>query len=238
MASINIFLLCYNEELMLPHTLHHYKTRFPSATITIFDNFSTDRSVEIATHAGCNVSTYDSKGQQDEKLLVWVRSHKWKEFVKSGWVIMCDMDEWLDATEEDLRMEEIKETTILKTQGINMVGESQVADYSDLQPADIKRGFFDDNMSKRICFFYPMISMEYWFGAHKCFPQGRVQYSEKTYFLKHYDLLGAEYLVEKHRKRYERNQLSRMNGMNGHYLNERDKTIQIYQEALARSVFL
>jgi hypothetical protein len=79
---------------------------------------------------------------------------------------------------------------------------------------------------------------EYWFGAHKCFPQGRVQYSEKTYLLKHYDLLGAEYLVEKHRKRYERNHLSRMNGMNGHYLNERDKTIQIYQAALARSVII
>lgn len=238
MASINIFLLCYNEELMLPHTIHHYKTRFPSATITIFDNFSTDRSVEIATQAGCKVATYDSKGQQDEKLLVWVRSHKWKEFVQSGWVIMCDMDEWLDATEDDLRAEEIKETTILKTQGVNMVGESQVADYSDLQPADIRRGFYDDNMSKRICFFYPSISMEYWFGAHKCFPQGRVQYSEKTYLLKHYDFLGAEYLVEKHRKRYERNYLSRMNGMNGHYLNERDKTIKIYQEALARSVII
>ena len=50
---MNIFLLCYNEELMLPHTLKHYKTRFPNATITIFDNYSTDRSKQIAEEAGC-----------------------------------------------------------------------------------------------------------------------------------------------------------------------------------------
>jgi glycosyltransferase involved in cell wall biosynthesis len=234
---IHIFLLCYNEELMLPHTLRYYKSRFPSAVITIFDNYSTDRSAQIAEEAGCRVVKYDSKEQQDEQLLIWVRSHMWKKYVtEDSWVIMCDMDEWLDATEDELREQEQKGVTVLTTQGINMVGESQTADYSDIDLFDIQKGFYDNNMSKRICFKYPEVAMEYWYGAHKCFPQGRVFYSEKTYFLKHYDFLGEEYLVEKHRKRWERNQLSRLQGMNGHYFCEREKTVEVYRSALARAI--
>jgi len=46
--KIDIFLLCYNEELLLPHTLKFYKTNFPNATIHIVDNYSTDSSCDIA----------------------------------------------------------------------------------------------------------------------------------------------------------------------------------------------
>jgi hypothetical protein len=56
--------------------------------------------------------------------------------------------------------------------------------------------------------------------------------------MKHYDFLGPEYLVAKHRRRWERNHLSRMNGLNQHYFNERDKTIEVYQQALARAIVL
>lgn len=236
---VHIFLLCYNEELMLPHTLKHYKTNFPNAIITLFDNHSTDRSVEIAKEAGCNIAYFASSEQQDEQKMIWVRSHMWKKHVeKASWVIMCDMDEWLNATEADLEKEKEKGSTILMTQGVNMVGESQVADYSDIDLFEIKKGFYDDNMSKRICFYYPMVSMEYWYGAHKCFPQGYIMYSETTYLMKHYDFLGPEYLVSKHRRRWERNHLSRISGMNQHYFNERDKTLEVYQQALARAVTL
>jgi hypothetical protein len=151
---------------------------------------------------------------------------------------MCDMDERLDATQEELEEETRKGTTVITTQGVNMVGESKTADYSDINLFDIQKGFYDDNMSKRICFKYPTVSMEYWYGAHKCFPQGHVVYSEKTYFLKHYDFLGEEYLVEKHRKRWERNHLSRSNGLNQHYFNEREKTMVVYQTALSRATIV
>ncbi len=236
---IHIFLLCYNEEQMLPYTLQHYKTNFPNAKITIFDNHSTDRSVQIAKEAGCDIAYFASNEQQDEKLMIWVRSHMWKKYVNdASWVIMCDMDEWLNATEADLEKEKEKGVTVLTTQGVNMVGESQKADYSDINLFEIKKGFYDENMSKRICFYYPTVSMEYWYGAHKCFPQGHVVYSDTSYMMKHYDFLGPEYLVEKHRKRWDRNQLSRESGLNQHYFNERDKTIQVYQQALARAVAL
>lgn len=223
---------------MLPYTLQHYKKQFPSATITLFDNYSTDRSCEIAEQEGCQVVKFDSKEQQDETLFIWIRSHLWRKYVTDGWVIMCDMDEWLDITEDELYVEEIQGTTIITTKGFNMVGESTKADYSDINLFDIKRAYYEPNMSKRICFKYPDVIMEYWYGAHKCFPQGNAVYSTREYFLKHYDILGAEYLIDKYRRRYERNATSRSIGCNGHYIVDDNKTREIYQSALNRSIHL
>ena len=235
--ALHVFLLCYNEELMIPHTIQHYRSRFPQCSITLFDNVSTDGSVLLAESLGCRVIPYHTRGQQDEKHLIWVRSHMWKEYVPKEpcWVIMCDMDEWLDITEEELRAEEAKGTTVITTQGVNMVGESQRADHSDIHLASLTKGYRDANMSKRVCFRYPTVSMEYWYGAHQCFPQGHVQWSPTVYLLRHYDYLGEEYVVEKRRKRWERNALSRQMGVNGHYAKERETNVAVYREALANA---
>jgi hypothetical protein len=221
---------------MLPHTIRHYRTCFPDCVITIFDNYSTDKSCEIAEKHGCHIRKYESGDKQDEKYLMWVRSHLWKEFVTEGWVIMCDMDEWLDITDAELEEEDSKGTTILMTQGFNMVGESQTADYSDISLFDLKRGYYDDNLSKRICFKHPTVAIEFWWGAHKCFPHGEIHYSEKTYFLKHYNAIGEAYLISKLQNRYLRNLENVMNGINGHYTNDVDKIKGEYRRFVGMSV--
>jgi len=237
--KVHLFLLCYNEEVILPYTLRHYKKNFPNAEITIFDNYSTDRSVSIAEEQGCKIVKYDSNGQQDEVLLIGLRSHLWKKHMDKGWVIMCDMDEWLDMTEEQLEEEDRKGTTIITTKGFNMVGESKKFDCSDIDLFEIKKGFYDENMSKRICFKYPEVSsIEFWYGAHLCFPQGHIVYSSESFLLKHYDILGEEYIIDKRSKRYERNQINRMSGINGHYTFDKDTLRSVYKTYLENAIII
>lgn len=52
------------------------------------------------------------------------------------------------------------------------------------------------------------------------------------------NFLGEEYLIEKHIKRYARNEVMRYRGMNGHYLHERDKIISIFRSIYDKRVLL
>lgn len=234
--KIQLFLLCYNEELLLPWTLEYYRSRFPDADICLLDNYSTDGSCEIARRSGCRVEQFESGNQQDEHLMIWVRTHMWKKVARDGWVIVCDMDEWLDITAEELEEEDRTGTTILTTQGLNMVGESTRADLSDIVLADLCKGFYDENFSKRVCFKHPDVAMEYWYGAHKCFPSGNIVFSKKTYLLRHFNFLGEAYLIDKHKKRHMRNAGSRHRGLNLHYLDDDVSSAKIYRENLATAI--
>lgn len=215
---ISVFLLCFNESALLPHTIKHYKKYLPSCNITILDNESTDNSVKIATELGCRVVKWSSKNILDEFKQTAIKNNCWK-YVKTGWIIMADMDEFLCVTEDDLNEEREKGSTILKVLGCEMLGNSGTLDLSDIDLQEIKKYVDCPMESKKLCFLRENINeINYEYGAHACRPSGnRIQYSSTTYINKHMSILGLKFYINKYVSRHKRSENMRKHNMATHY---------------------
>jgi len=89
---LSVCIITYNEEENLPRCL----ASVPFADeIVVVDSYSTDRTVEIATHAGCRVIMQEFLGFVAQKnIAVRAASHPW--------VLCLDADEWLMPGAEDV----------------------------------------------------------------------------------------------------------------------------------------
>lgn len=234
-ASIHIFILCYNESVLLPETIKHYKTMLPSSIITIYDNESTDKSVEIARNLGCNVISWSSGNKIDDYKYLEIKNNCWKH-IKEGWVIVCDMDEWLCVTERDLAEETKKGTTILSIRGYNITGDSKDIDLKDTALHLLKRGYYNIWETKDLCFHLPEIKeINYDPGAHSSHPIGHVRYSLKKYINKHMNSLGLPYLINKMKIRYKRASEMRKKSLATHYTCNTNKIKRNYAKEIKKS---
>jgi hypothetical protein len=242
-TPIHIYVLCYNEELLIPHTIAHYRRYLPSAVITIYDNESTDRSAEIARTLGCEVVSWNSENIQNEYIQRDMRNNIWKKGPENGWKMMIDMDEWLCVTESELREEEAKGTTILRVKGVNVMGQSQSPNLEDMTFDDLEslnRVVDWSQESKNLCFLTPLVrEMNYTHGAHACFPNGpRIQFSEKRYYNKHMENLGLPFFIQKFVRRAERNKIMHAHQINLHYTDDIKKITDRYEELMGQSYVL
>ena len=237
--NVNIFILCFNEEVLLPRTISFYKKNIPCCKITILDNESTDSSPKIAKELGCEVITWTSnfKDMIDDLQYRKLKNNCWKS-IKDGWIIMIDMDEWLCVNEKELFQEKELGTTILSVQGINMIGESVKKDLSDIEDLnDIVKYRQKNEESKSLCFLREFVDeMNYNYGAHKCSPKGaRIRYSRKLYYNKHMLLLGYPYYEDKQIKRFLRSSEMQKINLATHYTDDKKKIKQDYEDALYQS---
>jgi hypothetical protein len=231
--SLHVYLLCHNEEVLLPHAIEHYRRRVPGVTFTILDNESDDRSVEIARGLGCTVQTFSTGGKLDDVILRDLKNDVWKH-IADGWVIVADMDEWLCVTEADLAREERSGTTLLRTFGLNVFGESASAVLDDIDLHALNTGQPHPPESKAICFRRPQIAeMNYRVGAHVSAPAGEVRWSRRTYLLKHIAWPGETFMVHKHQLRYARGKEQQALGLGAHYTDDGAKVAARHAEARA-----
>jgi glycosyltransferase involved in cell wall biosynthesis len=89
--KIEIYTVCFNEERILPYFLRHYSQY---GKIVVYDNYSTDSSVEIAQNGGAEVRLFDTRGQFDDTTNVSIKENCWKGS-QAEWVIIVDMDEFV-----------------------------------------------------------------------------------------------------------------------------------------------
>ena len=61
--SVAILIPCYNEELTIGKVIDDFKKQLPNATIYVFDNCSTDKTIEIAKSRGATIHKEPRQGK-------------------------------------------------------------------------------------------------------------------------------------------------------------------------------
>jgi len=218
--DLHVFSICFNEELMLPYFIQHYK-KLGAKKITIYDNFSTDLSRQIIRESGCELIDYDSKEQIRDDLYLSIKNNCWKK-TDTEWVIVVDIDELLEPPVFDL-----DNCTIVNTKGYDIAG---------LPPSRL--GVANELYNKR-CMFRPSEIKEINFapGCHSAKPVGNVVGSDKFANLLHYRYISEEYNYNRYLLYQSR--LSEINKKYGWGLQysqvEREKIHQQFQTVLANA---
>lgn len=196
--TIHAHIICWNRADVIHLTIGHYK-KFCDK-IFIWDNFSDDKTREIAESLGCEVKLFGVVGSLDDGEYKALKNGCWKGS-PADWVIIVDDDEILYSEDIKfiLRQASTRGETIFKPQGISI--------HSELMPKEdwleIRTGRKDNNYSK-LCVFNPEAIREigYEYGCHthmKDFPKGRLIFSEMPLYLLHYRSVGGvERLIKRH----------------------------------------
>lgn len=163
---ITIYTFTFNEENFIRNFCEWYRHRFPHCDIVVFDNYSTDRTLEIAAEFGCFIRKWDTEGKFNDLELAHLKNNCWKNSL-TDWNIVCDIDEFLDVFPKDL-----KGCNILRTCEVLMTSIHEGRPHSV-------------SGSKRICFNKSVGNINFQVGAHKCFPNFPI-YSEQVFFLYHF----------------------------------------------------
>ena len=231
-----VYTTCYNESTILPFFLKYY---FSFADeIVVYDNSSTDNSVEIVnSYENTRVVRYNTGGIRDDILLV-MKNNIWKEArARFDFVIMVDTDEFIYYPDMKKLLRYCKKTgkTIMKPTGFNMVSE-KLPRY-DLPITDqVRNGVYEWHENK-CCVFDPnkIREINYTVGAHKCVPRGRVRWFRSPDLkLLHYKYLSKETYL----RRIKDSRQSDVNRKNnwGAYLDYPEQHhIDLYDSLLAKA---
>lgn len=210
---ICIYVVTFQEELMIPYFIRHYRKNFPDCRIIVYDNHSTDATVKIAEAAGCEVIPYDTGNKLDDMKYLEIKNHCWQG-QKERWAMVVDCDELCDITAEQLEKEERGGATMIRFDGINMVNHK-----NNLDVHNIVNGVKDPMYSKSYLFDTKYVTeINYNPGCHKCLPIGHIVKSDLTYLCYHYKYINADLMISRYKRNAQRmSQYGRSKGMGSHY---------------------
>jgi len=208
MVKINLYFINWNDSFYFPFIKKHYG-KF-CHKIIMYDNHSTDNSVEIAEGLGFEVRTFGNPNELDDHEYLIIKNNCWKEARgKADFVIVCDADEFLYHENLNLLLNryKLKKISIPSTQGYEVVSES-------LPVQDIfecKTGFKNKKFSKSIIFNPHLIEeINYNYGCHNHKARGTINKSWTKLGVYHYRMIGGvDRWINRHQE--YRNKLSQFN---------------------------
>jgi glycosyltransferase involved in cell wall biosynthesis len=184
----------------------------------VYDNHSTDNSVQIAKSFGAKVVPFGKAGQLNDADYLTVKN---SAKPNDEWVIVCDADELLyhpkslrNAIEEEIKLG----TTYLNVKGFNIYSDLGVNNVEKV--TDIQTGFPYPPFDKKICFDARVLAPNYAYGAHNWKPKGKIQVSASKFYLLHYRCIGGvQRMIDRHAEYAKRmSQFNKNNRLSFHYL--------------------
>ena len=239
---VHAFFVCYNEENILPHLLKHYLSFCEK--VTILDNHSTDRSVEIInSYPNTELIPFDSNEEFHDGVHINLKNNVWKSSVgHADYVILGDSDEFLyhENMEEFLIQSKNNGITLFIPEGFHMVADEDFK----LKPDDsiislIKTGIKLNVLDKPMMFdCNKIVNINYSFGCHNANPQGEIKVNEYgTLKMLHYKFLGVENYIYRNSFRRERlSQFNKQYGLGTYYLYSDKENIDDYINHLNKRV--
>lgn len=202
------YFINFNDSFYIPFLAQHYG-KF-CEKIVMYDNYSTDNSVELALSFGMDVRYFGKRGELNDQHYLDVKNHCWKEQRGKGidYVIVVDADEFVQPF--DLR------GTAPVVTGYNMISEF----LPKKEIGEINTGAYSEGYSKQAIFSPDAIEeIAYVHGCHKNHMRGRIT-TEGTAALYHYRMIGGVHLLlERHAAyRVRLSKFNRQHNMGHHYL--------------------
>lgn len=172
MTKICAIILAYNEEIILPYTLRHYKTFVDE--IVVYDGMSTDRTRDICREYGAKIVDWKTDGLNDT-LAMDVKNQAWKNMLFADWVFTLDADEifyFPKGARETLAEYDRQEVAVVKPSGFEMFSETLPTTTGQIYD-EIQWGGVDDFWYAKPVLFSPKRVAETNFaaGAHTCTPK-------------------------------------------------------------------
>jgi glycosyltransferase involved in cell wall biosynthesis len=227
---VTVHVITYNEELMIEFFINHYRKNFPNCKILIYDNESTDNTIEIAKKYGCEIITYSTNNTLSDQKYLEIKNNCWKTS-ETDWNIICDCDELIEVTSEDLINEENLGTNCFKFEGFSMMNNTD-----EINISKMKYGFKDVGYGKNYLFNKKYINdINYAPGAHTSNPTltnpNKLKYSDKIYRALHYKYLSPQYTIDRNSLFDKRlSEENKRKGWGIQYYFSDEKTIKYYED--------
>jgi hypothetical protein len=173
---MTVYLLSFNESFLLPQVNAWWVERFPGIKFVLYDNESTDNTIELAKAYGWEVRPFHTEGMSD-LVQMGIKNECWKE-CKDEWCWVSDFDEVPGFNQEDLDKID-PNISVVRLKGYEMIDTAQT----------IQEAYFgvpNEGYSKA-CLLRPskVKEMNYGAGAHQCSPKCEGKFVENILDLYH-----------------------------------------------------
>ena len=235
---VTVHTITYNEEIMVEFFINHYRKLYPDCDIIIYDNESTDNTVHIAEQYNCKIIRYNTNNTLSDQTYLDIKNNCWKSS-KTDWNIICDCDELIEVTYDDILSEEMTGVNLFRFEGYSMMNNTNNIDISNM-----KYGFRDVGYDKSYLFNKKFVNeINYFPGCHSCNPvpngQYTINYSSKIYRALHYKYLSPNYTIDKHAKYGKRlSDDNKQKSWGIHYLFSSDSILSYYTETQKKLIKL